>query len=147
MAVKLEKWPAYEVELPQGTGYQMIHRVNSIAEDGEVICESDYWGNEVYFVKDHFPGRPVMPGSLLLEAMAQAMTQAAQCNPRLRGRNFFITSDETKYRQTVEPPATFVYIGRITHINPERGGFAEVKAMVNGTVVAETKITFVVMRQ
>lgn len=95
-----------------------------------------------YFFKGHFPGKPVMPGVLIIEAMAQVggvMMLAPQEN---RGKlAFFMTIDNIKFRKTVVPGDQLVldvYAGKIK----SRTGQVHGKALVDGKVVAEADLMF-----
>lgn len=90
-----------------------------------------------YFFKGHFPGRPVMPGVLILEAMAQVggvMMLAAEEN---RGKlAFFLSADNIKFRKTVVPGDQLVLeveAGKIKSKTAQVFG----RALVDGKVVAE----------
>jgi len=141
-----EKKDSLLLQLPQGRGFQFIHRLTQLTDNREVTAEFDYHGNEVILSADHFPGNIIFPGVHLQEGMNQTVTQLAQKEPQMKGRNFFLTGINTKFRRAVEPPATIVYTGRLTHLSPGRGGIAEVKAEVDGKLVAESEIHFIIMK-
>ena len=95
-----------------------------------------------YYFKGHFPGRPVMPGVLIIEAMAQVggvMMLSPQAN---QGKiAFFMAADNVKFRKTVLPGDTLVMeveAGRIK----SRTGKVHAKAYVDGKVVAEADLMF-----
>lgn len=95
-----------------------------------------------YFFKGHFPGRPVMPGVLILEAMAQVggvMMLAAEEN---RGKlAFFMAVDNAKFRKTVLPGDRLfldVEAGKIK----SRTGQVHGRAYVDGKLVTEADLMF-----
>ena len=57
--------------LPQRYPFLMVDRVISIKEGESLVAIKNVTINEAYF-EGHFPGRPVMPGVLIIEALAQA---------------------------------------------------------------------------
>jgi 3-hydroxyacyl-[acyl-carrier-protein] dehydratase len=97
-----------------------------------------------WFFEGHFPGAPVMPGVLIVEAMAQAAAIVVLANPAHRGKiPFFMTIDEAKFRKPVLP-------GDVLHIRIDllrmraTAGKAKAVATVNGTVVTEAVIAFAI---
>jgi UDP-3-O-[3-hydroxymyristoyl] N-acetylglucosamine deacetylase/3-hydroxyacyl-[acyl-carrier-protein] dehydratase len=95
-----------------------------------------------YFFKGHFPGRPVMPGVLIIEAMAQVggiMMLAAEEN---RGKlAYFLAANNIKFRKTVVPGDQLlleVEAGKIK----SKTGQVRAKALVDGRVVAEADLMF-----
>ena len=95
-----------------------------------------------YFFKGHFPGRPVMPGVLIIEAMAQVggiMMLAAEEN---RGKlAYFLAANNIKFRKTVVPGDQLlleVEAGKIK----SKTGQVYAKALVDGKVVAEADLMF-----
>jgi UDP-3-O-[3-hydroxymyristoyl] N-acetylglucosamine deacetylase/3-hydroxyacyl-[acyl-carrier-protein] dehydratase len=96
-----------------------------------------------YFFKGHFPGRPVMPGVLIVEALAQVggvMMLSPEAN---RGKlAFFLSANNIKFRRTVIPGDQLVLdveAGRLK----SRTGQVHGKAFVDGRVVAEADLMFV----
>jgi 3-hydroxyacyl-[acyl-carrier-protein] dehydratase len=91
--------------LPHRYPFLLIDRVIAIRGDESCIGIKNVTANEPYF-QGHFPNRPVMPGVLLIEGMAQ--TAGAVC-ALSRGFNrppasvFFLTVDKAKFRRPVVP--------------------------------------------
>lgn len=97
------------------------------------------------FFDDHFPRRPVMPGVLILEGMAQLsglLLEAALEEKRRRSAKAILTVIErTKFRQLVRPGDTLVYRAEVASVNPD-GGKVSVRASVAGQVVVTTEMVF-----
>jgi 3-hydroxyacyl-[acyl-carrier-protein] dehydratase len=97
------------------------------------------------FFDDHFPRRPVMPGVLMLEGMAQlaGLLLEASLHERFqRGAKAILTVIErTKFRQLVRPGDTLLYRAEVTSVNPE-GGKASVRASLAGQLVVTTGMVF-----
>ncbi len=95
-----------------------------------------------YFFKGHFPGRPVMPGVLIIEAMAQVggvMMLAPQEN---RGKlAFFMALDNVKFRKTVLPGDQLVLEVAAGKIKAKTGQ-VHARALVDGKIVAEADLMF-----
>jgi len=90
-----------------------------------------------YFFKGHFPGRPVMPGVIIIEAMAQVggvMMLAAEEN---RGKlAFFLSIDNVKFRKPVVPGDQLVLEVEAIKVKSKTGQVRG-RALVDGKVVAE----------
>lgn len=97
--------------------------------------------NEQFFV-GHFPGRPVMPGVLLLEAMGQVGGVMVMCVPEHKDRvPYFAGMDRVKFRRPVVPGDQL----RMTaDMIKYRGNIGKVwvQALVDGEMVAEAELTF-----
>ncbi len=83
----------------------LIDRVLEVVPGERAVALKNVTYNEQFF-QGHFPGRPVMPGVLIVEAMAQ--TSAILSSSTLGGLDdgsfyFFTGIDKVKFRQTVEP--------------------------------------------
>ncbi|MFH1458595.1 MAG: bifunctional UDP-3-O-[3-hydroxymyristoyl] N-acetylglucosamine deacetylase/3-hydroxyacyl-ACP dehydratase [Candidatus Omnitrophota bacterium] len=96
-----------------------------------------------YFFKGHFPGRPVMPGVLIVEALAQVggvMMLSPEAN---RGKlAYFMSANNIKFRKTVIPGDQLVLDVEAGKIKA-RTGQVRGKALVDGRVVAEADLMFV----
>src|SRR3954463_13851521 len=90
--------------LPHRYPFLLIDRVLELSED-RVLCLKNVAFNEPYF-QGHFPGVPVMPGVLQIEAMAQAggilASRAVQFNPDTHVM-LFMAIDAVKFRRAVTP--------------------------------------------
>jgi len=95
-----------------------------------------------YFFKGHFPGRPVMPGVIIVEALAQVGGVMMLAPEENRGKlAFFLAANNIKFRKTVIPGDQLVLdvvAGRIK----SRTGQVFGKALVDGKVVAEAELMF-----
>jgi len=90
--------------LPHRYPFLMVDRVREIADDRIVALKNVSW-NEPFF-QGHFPGMPIMPGVLQVEAMAQAgailAMRAGDFDP-VRQVVFFMAIDNVKFRKPVTP--------------------------------------------
>ena len=99
--------------------------------------------NEPYFA-GHFPGNPVMPGVLLIEAMAQTGAVAMLGLPAWKGKTaYFAGIDKARFKRKVEPGDVVLFEVKIIK---QKGpmGVAEAEATVNGELAAKAEISFVV---
>jgi 3-hydroxyacyl-[acyl-carrier-protein] dehydratase len=91
--------------LPHRYPFLLVDRIEQICGDQSCVGIKNVSFNEPYF-QGHFPGRPVMPGVLLLEGMAQsagAICALAQRTPGPSQTVYFLTIDKAKFRRPVVP--------------------------------------------
>ena len=141
----LTKEPLYstvEIEkmLPHRFPFLMVDRIMEIHEES-IIGLKNITMNEPIFT-GHFPGNPVFPGVLQIEAMAQvggifALSKVDE--PHLYS-TYFMKIDKVKFKQKVVPGDTVVF--ELKLISPIRRGLVEMAgtAYVNGKVVAEAEM-------
>ncbi len=98
---------------------------------------------------DHFPGHPVMPGAMLLEAMAQLGGVLLEQSVRREGeveRHALLTLvDRAKFRQVVRPGDRVELEARGLRVS-EDGGQIQGKALVDGKLVAEATLGYAFAR-
>ena len=126
--------------LPHRYPFLMVDRVTRI-EGNEITAEKNVTINEPFF-SGHFPGHPVMPGVLQLEAMAQVagilMLKQAGNSGKIA---YFMAADKVKWRKPVKP-------GDVLRIDIElikagtKIGKAKAGCTVRGEIVSEAEITF-----
>jgi UDP-3-O-[3-hydroxymyristoyl] N-acetylglucosamine deacetylase/3-hydroxyacyl-[acyl-carrier-protein] dehydratase len=128
--------------LPHRYPFLMVDRVTKI--DGNKITGlKNVSMNEQYF-QGHFPGHPIMPGVLQLEAIAQVagilMLQQLENTGKLA---YFMSAESVKFRTPVRPGDTLVIDVELTRA---RGKIGRAKGVctVAGTVVSEAEVTFMI---
>lgn len=95
-----------------------------------------------YFFKGHFPGKPVMPGVLIVEAMAQVGGVMMLSPEENRGKlAFFLAANNIKFRKTVVPGDQLVLQVEAGKIKSKTGQ-VHGQALVDGKVVAEADLMF-----
>lgn len=127
--------------LPHRYPFLMIDRIVEIDRDESCIGIKNVTFNEPHF-QGHFPGRPVMPGILLIEGMAQ--TAGALCvksqglaKPKLV---YFMTIDKAKFRKPVVPGDVVEY-HLVKTARRRNMWWYKGEAMVAGTLVAEALVS------
>lgn len=126
--------------LPHRYPFLMVDRILDIDGDNSCIGIKNVTFNEPFF-QGHFPGRPVMPGVLLIEAMAQ--TAGAICSVSAGYTTppnvFFLTVDKAKFRKPVGPGDTVEF--HMKKINQRRTmWWFHGQAKVRGTIVCEAEV-------
>ncbi len=97
--------------------------------------------NEPFF-QGHFPGNPVMPGVLIIEALAQGGAVALLSQPEWKGRTaYFAGIDKARFRQKVVPGDVLTLETVILKVKGSVG-VGKAVAAVNGKVAAEAELTF-----
>ena len=132
--------------LPHRYPFLLIDRVEEIKEvDGKkyIVAKKCVSANEPFFL-GHFPSYNVMPGVLILEAMAQAGACYVLSLDEYKGKLVFFTgADAVKWRSQVVPGDVITFeveLGEIRHNIGKGHG----KAYVDGKVCCEATISFAV---
>jgi UDP-3-O-[3-hydroxymyristoyl] N-acetylglucosamine deacetylase/3-hydroxyacyl-[acyl-carrier-protein] dehydratase len=126
--------------LPHRYPFLMVDRVLKM-EDNKIVGVKNVTMNEAYFL-GHFPGHPIMPGVLQLEAMAQVagllMLKHAEAGRQLA---YFMSAEDVKWRRPVVPGDVLVIEIELTKT---RGKICKAKGVckVGGEMVSEAEVTF-----
>ncbi|MBN2120754.1 MAG: UDP-3-O-[3-hydroxymyristoyl] N-acetylglucosamine deacetylase [Candidatus Omnitrophica bacterium] len=127
--------------LPHRYPFLLVDRILYIEKGKKAAGIKNVTIND-YFFQGHFPGKPVMPGVLIIEAMAQVGGVLMLAPPENRGKlAFFMAADNIKFRKTVEPGDQLlieVTAGKVK----SRTGQVHTKAFVNEKIVAEADLMF-----
>jgi len=125
--------------LPQKPPFRFVDTVDECEPGRSVLARYRLTGGEA-FLTGHFPGNPVMPGVLQLEALAQTGAVAALADERFAHLlALFGGVDRVRFRRLVVPGDELVLritIERLSH----RGGWADGTATVNGTVSCQARL-------
>ena len=126
--------------LPHRYPFLMIDKIIDINGDESAIGIKNVTYNEPIF-QGHFPEKPIFPGVLILEGMAQTAGCVAISAWLKEGRHlvYLLTIDKCKFRRPAGPGDTIEYHIQKTRRRMSMGWF-EAKAIVNGQVIAEAEI-------
>jgi len=133
--------------LPHRYPFLMVDRIVSLEGDTRCTGVKNVTVNEPYF-QGHFPGHPVMPGVLQLEAMAQVGSVLLLRMPGNAGRiGYFMSADEVKFRKPVVPGDTLFVEVELTSKKGKGIAKARGRCLVNGQVVSEAEMLFGIVDQ
>jgi 3-hydroxyacyl-[acyl-carrier-protein] dehydratase len=132
-----------EAILPHRDPFLLIDEVVELEPGERVVARKHVRGDEWWFA-GHFPGRPVMPGVLIVEAMAQTGAVAVLSQEENRGRiAFFGGIDNVRFKRIVEPGDELELECTLEAV---RGpiGKGKATAKVDGKLAARGTLTFAV---
>ena len=128
--------------LPHRYPFLLVDRVLELdLEKGFVLAQKNVTINESFF-QGHFPDAPIMPGVLILEALAQAGGILVHLKGSGDKIAILLNVNQAKFRHPVRPGDVLYLRGHGLHFS-SKGGRIKAEALVNDKVVAEAEIGFV----
>ena len=128
--------------LPHRYPFLLIDRVNSLETGKRIVASKNVTANEPHF-QGHFPGRPIMPGVLILEAMAQAagllVFLSEGTKPDAASVYYYVGIDNARFKKPVVPGDVLELDVSIDRFMRGIGKFT-CTARVAGATVAEANI-------
>lgn len=127
--------------IPHRYPFLLVDKVLEVEEGKRAIGIKNVTANEEFF-NGHFPDYPVMPGVLIVEALAQVGAVAMLKKEENRGRlAFFAGIDNCRFKRQVRPGDQLRLEVEMTRV---RGAIGKGKAIatVDGEIACETEITF-----
>jgi 3-hydroxyacyl-[acyl-carrier-protein] dehydratase len=134
---------AIEAILPHREPFLLIDEVLEL-EPGKRVVALKHVRADEWYLRGHFPGRPVMPGVLIVEAMAQTGAVAVLSEEENRGRlALFAGIDDMRFKRIVEPGDVLQLECTLEQV---RGpiGKGKARATVDGQLAARGTLTFAV---
>lgn len=129
--------------IPHRYPFLLIDTIEEIEEGTKAVGKKCVSANEPFF-QGHFPNNPVMPGVLIIEAMAQVGAVAMLSNPQMKGKTaYFAGIDKARFRRKVIPGDVLMLETRIIKVKGPMGVGSAV-ATVDGVKVAEAQLTFAI---
>ncbi len=127
--------------LPHRDPFLFLDEVLELEPGRRVVARTRVRGDE-WFFPGHFPGRPIMPGVLIVEAMAQAGAVAVLSEEENRGKlALFAGIDDCRFKRVVSPGEELVLTCEVEQV---RGpiGRGRARATVGGALAARGTLTF-----
>ncbi len=130
--------------LPHRYPFMMVDRILSMDGDKRIVGIKNVTINEPFF-QGHYPGQPIMPGVLILEALAQISGILLSRRLEHAGKVAVLLSmDRVKMRRPVRPGDQLVLEAETLHVRP-RTGHCQCKALIGQEIAAEAEIKFMLV--
>ena len=129
--------------IPHRQPFLLIDTIEELEEGVRAVGKKCVSYNEPFFA-GHFPGNPVMPGVLIIEALAQTGAVAMLGKPEYKGKTaYFAAINNAKFKRKVIPGDVLMLE---TEIIKQKGpiGMAKAKATVDGELAASCELTFAI---
>lgn len=127
--------------LPHRYPFLLVDRILEMdLEKGTILGQKNVTINEAFF-QGHFPDAPIMPGVLILEALAQTGGVLVHLRSQKNLIAVLLNVNNAKFRQPVRPGDVLLLKGEGLHFG-SKGGRVKVEALVQDKIVAEAEIGF-----
>ena len=131
---EIRKINPHRFEMEQLSGILCIDYPASTVVGLKYVTMNEFW------VRGHIPGRPLMPGVVMMESAAQLCSYMTHVMMPEMGFIGFVKADDTRFRGVVEPPNTLIVIAKMLEMTRRRV-IANCQGICQGSLVFETCIT------
>lgn len=129
--------------IPHRSPFLLIDTIEEIEPGIRAVGKKCVSFNEPYFA-GHFPGNPVMPGVLIIEALAQVGAVCMLSLPELKGKTaYFVGIDKAKFKQKVRPGDVLTLKVEISKMKKPIG-MGEAMAYVGDKLVTKCTLSFAI---
>ena len=129
--------------LPHRAPFLLIDTVEEMVPGVKAVAKKNVTFNEPFFT-GHFPGNPVMPGVLIVEALAQTGAVAILSQDEWKGKTaYFAGINNAKFKQKVVPGDTLILETEIVKVKGPIG-VGQATAYVDGKVACKAELTFAI---
>jgi 3-hydroxyacyl-[acyl-carrier-protein] dehydratase len=133
--------PAIMARIPHRYPMLLVDRILEFEPGRRIVGLKNVTMNEPFF-QGHFPGYPIMPGVMVVEAMVQVGGVLASFMPGAEGHTaFFAAIERCRFRRPVRPGDTLITEVTLLRLRP-RIGQMQATARVDGAIVAEGVFTY-----
>ena len=133
--------------LPHDHEFRLVDRICYLDPEAKVAVGYVDWDDNPWWARGHVPGRPLMPGVLMIEGGAQVATVLMKCLPGGWVEDQFIGMggvDKARFRKTVVPPARVFFVAKTTKLSRKISRF-ECQAFCDGELVMEMELVGVLL--
>jgi len=128
--------------LPHRYPFLLVDRIVEYVAGERAVGIKNVTFNEPQF-QGHFPGRAIMPGVLIVEAMAQVGGVVLMQRPEVQGKlSLFAGMDKVRFRRPVVPGDQLVMTVELLCVKQRRFGKMQARAEVNGQLASEGELMF-----
>jgi 3-hydroxyacyl-[acyl-carrier-protein] dehydratase len=124
-----------QFEMQQLDGVLWYDKENMLVLGYKDVTDREFW------VRGHIPGRPLMPGVIMIECAAQLLSFFVKAVMGEVGFIGFASIDSAKFRSTVEPGQRLLMLGKITKFRPGRKYDAYIQGIVGDKMVFDTSVS------
>lgn len=129
--------------LPHRQPFLLIDTIEELVPGARAVAKKNVTFNEPFFA-GHFPGNPVMPGVLIIEALAQTGAVAILSQPEWKGKTaYFAGISQAKFKQKVLPGDTLMLETEIIKVKGPIG-VGKAVARVDGRLACSAELTFAI---
>ena len=131
---------------PQRDEFEQLDKVVFLDTEASCAVGVKHQPSDEFWTRGHIPGRPLMPGVLMIEMAAQLSSIIFHKKLNTEGKVFFGFAgvDKIKFRGSVPPDSDYVMVARAIKFRPRIASF-EVQGFVDGKMVFEGEITGIVV--
>lgn len=127
--------------IPHRPPFLLLDEVTEM-EIGKSVTAKLHVAEDMWFFNGHFPGKPYMPGVLIVEALAQAGAVAVLAMPENKGKIGLLAGvNNAKFKKSVQPLTDLTLCVEITAMRASIGK-GNATAYINGEVCCKCEITF-----
>ena len=129
--------------LPHRAPFLFVDEVLEVEPGERAVARWHLTGDEPFFA-GHFPGYPVLPGVLIVEALAQTGALAVLADDRFSGRVVLLGGvDKARFRRQVRPGDCLEMSTSLDRLSSHGAGYGAGRATVDGQLACEARLLFV----
>ncbi len=141
--IELTRQQIYD-QLPQRFEFEVLDGIHCVDLESNLLIAWSDVRPDAWWCRGHLPGRPLLPGVLMIEMAAQAAAMFWKSAVKTDSFIGFGGVEECKFRDAVVPPAKLHFIVKALDIRPKRV-VAACQGLIKGRVVFEAKVTGLLM--